>query len=68
MYELAYDLMCDSVPKLRLARRYMFDFFLLKYVDIPLKWVSGEKLDLYLVSMQIVLEIVRGMVHGLVYV
>jgi hypothetical protein len=52
--ESAYNLVCNLLPKV--SRKLIFDLFLLKCVDIPLKCVD-EELDPYLACMKLCMKL-----------
>jgi hypothetical protein len=56
----------DLVPKV--SRKLIFELFLLKFVDRLLHLKSDEELDPHQTCLQIVHEIVRGIVYGYVHV
>jgi hypothetical protein len=68
--DIAYESTNDSVYDLlaKVSLKFLFDLFLLKCVDRPLQYMLDEELDPYLACMQIVNEIVRGIVRGFVHV
>ena len=70
MYEFAYDSAYKSAYDLlpKVSINLFSDTFCAKCVYIRLQLVSDDKLDPYTACMEIVHEIVRGIVHGFVHV